>query len=1013
MKDQRSLVRLVTSVPGVCAVALLGFTVAFLVTLYLLPDPAPVTVGDVGRPDAGPLAARDATEPGPKATGSRTAGEEVRSEDSPHTAVSLQQFIEGGRMGARSYTGRPVVPGLTTITPRIVLSRTSGYAPLFVHVSADVESDTAHAYTDLHYEWNFGDAAGVETFRHPVTGQTVSANTDQTGPEAFYVYRNPGSFTIRLKVKGWNGTRWVCGETSKLYVPEVQRFGVNGISPDGQTTGLAVSGGTWRMGFNGEWTRPLGVWMRTTSTWSGPPATRDDIEAALEELPSIGKGNVRIYSGNQPVYDCTYDPPGGGFWVEFRGRLLGRTVPFLQIDNSQLMGGGSIGHGYVTPPAGPREHQAQITSQMTVLAWDGLDRYIDPQNGNDANPGTLAAPKQTIGTFFPTSASKRRLLIRCGSTLNSDAALLTWREYERDLVVTCYDDQGRIGAAAIRAGSARPIWQNASTAPVTSPISVLPNNAGRGPQRILIEGIEFRGRKPGGAQNNPGLKSRPMGAVAFFYFAHCKFAQEEISGQNLNNNVSIQHTGETFGQQYTYSMPCAHDQGFYACEWDGGTARYGNLLWAILYYRQALFGCTFRGRRNVGSSDMMREHHVYAKFMEHFLARWCDFGAGRVSSGLKLNLTDSPNVDSDFSLIEGCNFSDTAIGLGYSATAHYGGGLYPRSIVSGCTFHDFCTFEDLETGVDGDSELNYSIGIAGHEKASRRLVVRDTLFYNVGHQITRNVPYNGFAPDMLLYRHTDDAGPIQCEIYRCQFYKPRTDTPGFMDVTGAPGSFWIAENTFWTNGNAAGGTQVRAFRYNYNNRGTEGTWFERNRIYTPNQPTPFYNAGTGVYRSVAQIEAEGLGRENTLTAPTWTDPTRGDFRESTCRFLLLDGTPLVEAGQSRTFRVRLGAGTISGSVTVTPSTSGLAGSFNPPSIVLDNTTRAATFTFTPAGPGLATIRLNESSGSLTVPPALSVLVRPSGTLGAFTAGGAAGRLLVRTTLADSGNMMQTGDVERP
>ena len=107
--------------------------------------------------------------------------------------------------------GGDTVPGLTAIQPRITIPRTSGETPFSVHVSGmdTTAAGSAHPYDELEYSWNFGDASGNEIFTHPVTGELVNANADQKGPEAAYLFRNPGTYTITLTVRGWTGSAYV------------------------------------------------------------------------------------------------------------------------------------------------------------------------------------------------------------------------------------------------------------------------------------------------------------------------------------------------------------------------------------------------------------------------------------------------------------------------------------------------------------------------------------------------------------------------------------------------------------------------------------------------------------------------------------------------------------------------------------------------------------------------------------------------------------------------------------
>lgn len=95
----------------------------------------------------------------------------------------------------------------------------------------------------------------------------------------------------------------------------------------------------------------------------------------------------------------------------------------------------------------------------------------------------------------------------------------------------------------------------------------------------------------------------------------------------------------------------------------------------------------------------------------------------------------------------------------------------------------------------------------------------------------------------------------------------------------------------------------------------------------------------------------------------------------------LSGPASVAPGaESGPFTVALSPGVNPGSVTVTPSVTGLVGTFSPASVTLADAARSATFTFTPdATPGNGTISVADS-GTLADPPAMpfaSVLGPPA------------------------------------
>jgi len=85
----------------------------------------------------------------------------------------------------------------------IAITRTTGEVPFHIYVSSSesTSADIDHPYDEIEYSWNFGAPSQNNSFTHPVTLSTVSANSDQTGPEASFVYRNPGTYTITLTAR--------------------------------------------------------------------------------------------------------------------------------------------------------------------------------------------------------------------------------------------------------------------------------------------------------------------------------------------------------------------------------------------------------------------------------------------------------------------------------------------------------------------------------------------------------------------------------------------------------------------------------------------------------------------------------------------------------------------------------------------------------------------------------------------------------------------------------------------
>ena len=108
---------------------------------------------------------------------------------------------------------------ISAVTPQIHLSDSIGEAPFYVYASAfqTTATGTNHPFEDVEYTWDFGDQSQTagHLFRHPVDSTSMSANTDQSGPEAAYLFESPGTYTITLTARGWNGSAYVSASISK------------------------------------------------------------------------------------------------------------------------------------------------------------------------------------------------------------------------------------------------------------------------------------------------------------------------------------------------------------------------------------------------------------------------------------------------------------------------------------------------------------------------------------------------------------------------------------------------------------------------------------------------------------------------------------------------------------------------------------------------------------------------------------------------------------------------------
>ena len=119
--------------------------------------------------------------------------------DSTGTAYSQGDTLTMESSNVTLYAKWTVPP--IDFTPKIGISRSSGELPFHVYISASDsiwDGVVTHPYDQMEFSWNFGDTESDNSFTHPVTNATVQANTDQTGPEASFIYRKSGDYTITL-----------------------------------------------------------------------------------------------------------------------------------------------------------------------------------------------------------------------------------------------------------------------------------------------------------------------------------------------------------------------------------------------------------------------------------------------------------------------------------------------------------------------------------------------------------------------------------------------------------------------------------------------------------------------------------------------------------------------------------------------------------------------------------------------------------------------------------------------
>jgi hypothetical protein len=144
----------------------------------------------------------------------------------------------GHPIGPVAYQGDPnaIFSSIDT-SDGIIVSRTSGQLPAFVHASAaaivatgqvldaagnPISGAILRPYERMEYWWDFGDPLGTEIFTNPFTKLRVNANTEQYGPEAVYVYRTAGTKTITLHIRGKSvGGGYVTASVSTTFTAKV------------------------------------------------------------------------------------------------------------------------------------------------------------------------------------------------------------------------------------------------------------------------------------------------------------------------------------------------------------------------------------------------------------------------------------------------------------------------------------------------------------------------------------------------------------------------------------------------------------------------------------------------------------------------------------------------------------------------------------------------------------------------------------------------------------------------
>lgn len=556
---------------------------------------------------------------------------------SPAAALTPNSYsVSGTPITARvsvgnrpAYSGKPAITGLATITPKINISRTpTGVAPFLVYVSGlHTTSNAGDAYGDLDYRWDFGDASGTETFTDQWNGKTVNANTDQMGPEAAYIYRTAGTYTITLTVTGKdaNGDLVTASTTTLMTVGQHYIFLAN------------ATGGTYTLTFNGQTTAVIAY-----------NATKTTVLAALQALSNLDTTNVDVCnSGN----------------IKFVGEFVGQSYTFTG-DFTSLTG--TSGTAQIIT------HQASDSfTDVSVVAESTLDtQYFDSNydGGNGAPDGTSTRPYTAIANLRSWCLGANRLAVL---ETGSDWTMTAHWSFIQDMSTIRIATRGSGAKPIIRSGGFQIkcdlTWGSAS----------YPTGWFAGD--VVFTDVDIRDSSSAGflrmTCSSNGNTSYPYAMATDIVFDRCDylFTSSGIDG-GLLSSVMVFSRGMVFA-----------NIGVWNCDLDCGLAG-GQAIFPSQDQHFVVMG----GSIVNGDGDLNFDHHIYSNVFHHQLYRWVNFGAGSKSYVVNANASSSGGASRAF-LADGCNITGTQNGFDFSnsnndyASGH--SGYFDDVILQFCPIH--------------------------------------------------------------------------------------------------------------------------------------------------------------------------------------------------------------------------------------------------------------------------------------------------------------------------------------
>lgn len=539
---------------------------------------------------------------------------------SPTIELNPTEFGVGGTTGTSvvatvsvlnrpEYHGKPKITGLTTITPKIICSRSpAGAIPFFIMVSAsETTADAGNPYRDLHFEWDFGDPNGTETFIDHWNGQTVNANNCQVGGEAGYVYRNPGNYTITLTAKGKdeNGDIISASTTTLMVMGSYYIYLAN------------ATGGTYTLTFNGQTTAPI--------AYNDSIATR---LAALQALNNLDTTNCRNSAlGNTEIF----------------GNLLGTNCTFTLTSSLT----GTSGTPQIRADKTSSSFASVSVSNMVVSDGWSIQYFDSNYDGsNGVANGTLSRPWTTsikllehIGNSGGNIVSKRTAYVKRGSTFaigyteySRSEQSMRWLTYgtgakpilnmtgQFKIELSWNTRNGGIGGDIVMSGfDIRTSMSDIFCRPVTSNNDT-PNVPYSRSTDLLLENCDFT---HSGAQETPGV------------FCSALMAQG-------NRGINM------------------HGLYIWNCNLSMGLSGSNPIFITIEQWAGVWGGSCVGGHHTAGASTL--DHHFYPNTNRHFAIAYVNFGTGTKSFCINLNAVNTQGAATHH-LVTNCNITGTQNGI--------------------------------------------------------------------------------------------------------------------------------------------------------------------------------------------------------------------------------------------------------------------------------------------------------------------------------------------------------------